>query len=82
MRPCKLQVRHIRRAIHERGYIEPSIEDFQQLGYRTWWGGFEVVDEEMIPGDVAISLGAFGDCGRAWRSKFADYIPQARGGNA
>jgi hypothetical protein len=77
-----LKVRTIRRKVWIRGYTEPEIQRVQQLGYNRFLLGFKVVDEEVVPGDIDISLGAFGDTGRHWRSKFLNWIPNARGGFA
>jgi len=77
----KLAVRTIRRKVMIRGYIDPEIQRVQQLGFKIL-GIFVVLDEEVVPSHVDISLGAFGDTGSDWQSKFANWIPKARGGNA
>lgn len=77
----ELKVRRVRRYVTDYGYAEPTERIFQQLGYDTGFG-FKVIDEEEFPMDIAISLGAFGDMGRPWTSKFVNWIPKAQGGTA
>lgn len=76
----KLFTKMIRRKVHVRGYVDPDIQDVQQLCYGT--KRFHVVvDEEIVPSDIITSLGAFGDTGRTdWKSKFQPWIPKKRGG--
>lgn len=80
-----LMVRQISVPHWERGYDEPTERHYQQLGY--WKRGlfgrrFVVLDEEIFPTDIKISLGAFGDTGRDWQSKFMNWIPKKHGGRA
>lgn len=81
-KPRVLTVKAFRRRQHAGyGYVGYEWVDVQQLGYQRWWG-FVVLDEEIVPNDVKISIGAMGDYHGPWRSKFIDYIPRSRGGHA
>jgi hypothetical protein len=65
----------------ERGYLPVErVEEIQQLVRitegRCWFLPFryrEILDTEIIPDHVLISLGCFGDTG-GWLSKFTDHI--------
>jgi hypothetical protein len=81
----KLEVKAFRRRQHAGyGYVGYEWVDVQQLGYRrfTGFGGWVAVDEEIVPNDVGISIGAFGSYDGPWRSKFLNWIPEAQGGHA
>jgi hypothetical protein len=77
----KLTVRTVRRKVKVRGYVDLEEQRVQQLGYKTILG-FKVLDEEIVPSHVDISLGCFGDTGSDWQSKFVNWIPAKRGGKA
>lgn len=77
----RLEVRTIRRSVNIRGYIGTENQRVQQFGFRVL-GFFIPLDEEVVPSHVDISLGAFGDIGVNWQSKFANWIPRVRGGHA
>lgn len=64
------------------GYTEAERKHFNQLGYYRIGGSFQVLEEEEIPSDVLIELGAFGSYQGTWRSKFINWIPKERGGRA
>lgn len=68
-----LTVRTIRRRVRVPGYIDLESQRVQQLGFRLF-GFFVVIDEEIVPADIDISLCCFGDMGRSWTSKFAAWI--------
>lgn len=78
----RLRVKRIERKRHEDGYAEPTVETVQQLGYDDTVRGFIVLDEEIVPEDILISLGAIGSMGRPWESKFKNWIPTKQGGRA
>lgn len=78
----QLTVRSVRREVKVRGYTDPDIQDVQQLGYRGMFGRFVVLEEEVVPSEVKIEIGAFGTYDGPWRSKFINWIPKSRGGNA
>ena len=77
----RLTVQRITRKVHVPGYTDPIEQDIHQLGYRTRMG-FIVVEEEVIPKDIAISLATLGYAGREWTSKFANWIAAKHGGCA
>ena len=55
-----LIVRGVTRKTRERGYVDPVEERVNQLGYKGLFG-FVVLEEEVVPADIVISMGAFGD---------------------
>ncbi len=83
MSQSSLQVERYQRRVVDRtaGYLPvEKVEHYQQLVQYTHRKGWlfsatrrEVIDEEVIPDDVIISLGCFGDTG-SWRSRFAKHI--------
>lgn len=72
--------------VFELGY-SPYVEDIdiQYLVKDTYFKGIrihrEILDKEVIPQHVMISVGAFGDTG-GWKSKFADVINNQNMANA
>ena len=79
----KLEVRRTSRMCPpERGYVDPERKDFNQLGYVNKLGFFVVLEEEEIPNNVLIEIGALGSNTSDWRSKFINWIPKEHGGRA
>lgn len=68
----------IRRQRAPRGYLGYEDVHIQQLQERRWWG-WKVLDEEIVPTDVKISMGCFGDAG-GWQSKFIKFGSFGRDG--
>lgn len=81
-RADKPTYRVVGRTVREReyGYVDLSEVRYNILQKRMpiLWGMLHVwkeVDREVVPGDVMISMGCFGDTG-GWVSRFAQYIPR------
>jgi hypothetical protein len=74
--------RVVRKVRHEKeyGYAETSSVTYQILQEKTpvFFGLFSVwreIDREVVPEDVMISLGVYGDT-NGWVSRFGKYIPR------
>lgn len=75
----RLETRRVVRREVEYGYSDATERHYNQLGHRGLFGRFVVLDEEEIPGDIIVTGW---DGGNVWRSKFRNWIPRARGGDA
>jgi hypothetical protein len=68
-----------RRQRQPRGYVGFETVHIQYLQKKCWWG-WKTLDEEIVPTDVKIALGATGYDSSNWTSKFAVYGTFGRGG--